>query len=130
MDKTLALLKNRVRVVKDFSGRFRAFFTDEFDYDSAAAAKFLQEAQLKFLIPALLVRYESDDLFTVESTEAHLRALAGERNIKAGLLINALRVGLTGQGVAPGLFEVMQALGKDRTLQRMRRLARFLDQST
>jgi glutamyl-tRNA synthetase len=59
-----------------------------------------------------------------------LRALAGERNVKAGLLINALRVGLTGQGVAPGLFEIMQALGKDRTLQRMRRLERFLNQSS
>jgi glutamyl-tRNA synthetase len=130
MDKTLALLKSRVKVAKDFSGRFRAFFTDEFDYDFAAAAKFLQEAQLKSLIPALLERYESDDFFTVESTEAHLRKLAAERNIKAGLLINTLRVGLTGQGVAPGLFEVMQALGKDRTLQRMRRLTKYLDRST
>jgi hypothetical protein len=41
-------------------------------------------------------------------------------------LINALRVGLTGQGVAPGLFEVMQALGRARTLARMRRLAQYL----
>jgi glutamyl-tRNA synthetase len=130
MDKTLALLKSRVQVVKDFSGRFRAFFADEFDYDSEAAVKFLQEALLKSLIPALLDRYEGDDSFTLESTEQHLRALAGERNVKAGLLINALRVGLTGQGVAPGLFEIMQALGKDRTLQRMRRLERFLNQSS
>jgi len=36
MNKTLALLKSRVQVVKDFSGRFRAFFTDEFNYDSEA----------------------------------------------------------------------------------------------
>ena len=38
-------------------------------------------------------------------------------------MINALRVGLTGQGVAPGLFEVIQVLGRERTLDRMRRLA-------
>ena len=61
--------------------------------------------------------------------ERHLRALAQERGIKAGLLINALRVGLTGQGVAPGLFEVMQALGRARTLAReLVGCAAFLEQ--
>ncbi|MBZ5498796.1 MAG: glutamate--tRNA ligase [Acidobacteriia bacterium] len=128
MDRTLALLKNRAHVLKDFSGRFRAFFTNRYEYDPAASAKFLDDPQLKTLIPALLDRYERDASFTPESTEQHLRALAQESGIKAGVLINALRVGLTGQGVAPGLFEVMQVLGRERTLERMRRLAHYLEQ--
>ena len=52
--------------------------------------------------------------------------LAKKEDIKAGLLINALRVGLTGQGVAPGLFEVMLVLGRSRTLDRMQRLIEYL----
>ena len=55
-----------------------------------------------------------------------LRGLAEKEGVKAGLLINALRVGLTGQGVAPGLFEVMQALGRKRTLERIERLSTYL----
>ena len=125
-DRTLALLKPRARFLRDFSELFRAFFTDQFEYDPAAAAKFLADPQLKTLIADLLTRYEGNSAFTLESTEQHLRALAQERGIKAGLLINALRVGLTGQGVAPGLFEVMEALGRKRTLERMRRLADYL----
>lgn len=127
MDRTLALLKNRAHVLSDFSGRFRAFFTAQFDYDSAAAAKFLHDPRLKASIPLLLKRYECEAFFTLESTEQILRAFAQESGVKAGLLINALRVGLTGQGVAPGLFEVMQALGRGQTLDRMRRLAHYLD---
>ncbi len=126
-DRTLALLKPRARFLRDFSELFHAFFTDQFEYDPAAAAKFLADPQLKTLIAELLTRYEGDSPFTLELMEQHLRALAQERGVKAGLLINALRVGLTGQGVAPGLFEVMQALGRERTLERMRRLAGYLE---
>jgi len=78
------------------------------------------------LVPALFERYERDTAFTLESAERHLRTVAQERGVKAAVLINALRVGLTGQGVAPGLFEVMQALGRRRTLDRIRRLAKYV----
>jgi glutamyl-tRNA synthetase len=125
MDRTLALIKSRTRVLGDFSGPLRAFFTDRFEYDPAATAKFLNDPQLPALLPVLAGRYEADAAFTLESTEKILRDFAQERGLKAGLLINALRVGLTGQGVAPGLFDVMLALGRERTLERMHRLARF-----
>ncbi len=127
LDSTLLLLKSRVRLLSDFSERFRAFFTEDFEYDPTAETKFLADPQLRDLIGDLLTRYEGDPTFTMESTEQSLRALADERGVKAGLLINALRVGLTGQGVAPGLFEVMQTLGRERTLKRMRRLTGYLE---
>jgi glutamyl-tRNA synthetase len=127
MDVSLALIKSRARLLGDFSGPLRSFFTDQFEYDPAAAAKFLHDPQLPELIPILVSRYEAGAAFTLESCEKILRDFAEERGVKAGLLINALRVGLTGQGVAPGLFEVMLALGRERTMLRMHRLAQFLD---
>jgi glutamyl-tRNA synthetase len=127
MDRTLSLLKSRTHVLRDFSSRFRPFFIDDFEYEPAAAARFLRNLQLKTLVPALIDRYEKDDSFTLESTERHLRSLAQETGVSAGLLINALRVGLTGQGVAPGLFEVMQTLGRKRVLDRMRKLASYFE---
>jgi glutamyl-tRNA synthetase len=130
MDRTLSLLKSRAHVLKDFSSRFRPYFTDQFEYDPAATARFLRDRNLKTLIPALLDRYEKDVSFTLQSAEQHLRSLAREAGANAGLLINALRVGLTGQGAAPGLFEVMQVLGRKRVLDRMRRLASYLEQHT
>ena len=122
LDAALELVRPRARKASDFSGNFRAFFTDDFSYDEAAATKFLSDPKLKELIPVLLERYAASREFTMQSTEAELRRLADEGGVKAGLLINALRVALTGQGVAPGLFEVMQVLGRERTLARMRRL--------
>jgi len=126
MDAALELVRPRARKANDFSGNFRAFFTDDFSYDTAAAAKFLSAPELMELIPALLEKYAASAEFTLQSTESDLRGFAEKNGVKAGLLINALRVALTGQGVAPGLFEVMLFLGRERTLDRMRRLCDYL----
>lgn len=126
LDAALELLRNRAKKLSDFSGAFRAFFTDDYSYDKAAADKFLADPKLKDLIPALLAQYSADDAFTLQSTEEVLRRFAEKEGVKAGLLINALRVGLIGQGVAPGLFEVMQALGRRRTIARLERLNKYL----
>jgi glutamyl-tRNA synthetase len=50
-----------------------------------------------------------------------LRALAETEAVKAGLLINATRVAIVGQAVAPPLFDTMVALGRDRVVNRLRR---------
>lgn len=126
LDATLELLKNRVRKPSDFIDRFRAFFTDDYEYEKGAADKFLQDPKLKDLVALLHARYNESSDFTLQSTEETLRQLAQKEGIKAGLLINALRVGLTGQGVAPGLFELMLVLGRRRTLDRMERLIEYL----
>ena len=126
MKNPLELLRSRLRKPGDFSSTFRAFFTDDFEYEGTAAGKFLRDAHLRKLVPRLLERYKADLEFTPVSTEKHLRDTAAEAGVKAGLLINAMRVALTGQGVAPGLFELMRVLGRKRTLARMERLTNYL----
>jgi glutamyl-tRNA synthetase len=126
LDAAIELVKPRAKRMSDFSGPMKAFFTDSFDYDPAAAGKFLADPKLRDLIPALTGQYGADEAFTLQSTEEILRRIADKEGVKAGLLINALRVGLTGQGVAPSLFEIMQVLGRVRTMKRLQRLDKYL----
>ncbi len=126
LDSILDLLRSRARKLSDFSTVFRAFFTDDYAYDKAAADKFLGDPRLRDLVSALLSLYLEDAAFTLQSTEKILRDLADKEGVKAGLLINALRVGLTGQGVAPSLFEVMQVLGREKVLARLQHLREHL----
>jgi len=119
---TIDLLKPRTRSLKDFAGSFRAFFTDDFVADPAAVEKFLKDGSVRSLLVELGGRYGqlSDDL-SEQSAEKVLRDFAAEKNVKAGVLINGARVALTGQAVAPSLFAVMAALGKERTAARLQR---------
>ena len=113
------LLKPRARSLKDFAGLFRAYFSDDFEYDPAAVTKFLADPALPALLQELAHRYAAAPEFTEASAEEILRALAAEKGLKAGALINGSRVALTGQAVAPSLFAVMALLGKDRVVQRL-----------
>ena len=119
MLKVIDLLKQRVRMVSDFATQGRAFFTDDFEIEDKARRKFLKNETLPVLMPELAMRLESLPAFGLEEVESALRTFAAEKGVKAGLLINAARALLTGKAVAPGIFEVMVALGQDRTVARL-----------
>lgn len=123
------LLQTRARTVRDFSQSGRAFFSDEFDYDPEAQKKFWKQPELAEWLGALGERLSRIEPFDIQETEKCLRALAEEKGVKAGLLINAGRVALTGQAVAPGLFEVMATLGRERVAARLQSAAAHLRQN-
>jgi len=117
---SIALLQPRARSLKDFAGAFRGYFSDVYEYDTAAVAKFLGDEGSRGLLVELGDRYQGVDEFTEPAAEQLLRAFAEEKAMKAGALINGSRVALTGQGVAPSLFAVMAALGKERVVARLK----------
>ena len=127
---TIDLLKPRARSLKDFAGSFVAFFRDDFEPDAAAVEKFLKDSSVRQLLIELGHRYRALEDFSEQETERILREFAVEKGVKAGALINGARVALTGQGVAPSLFAVMAALGKERTSKRLAAADELLSQAT
>ena len=57
--------------------------------------------------------------FEAAALEAALRDLANGRGVKAGPLIHATRVAVVGKAASPGLFEVLELVGRDRVLARI-----------
>ncbi|MER3427469.1 MAG: glutamate--tRNA ligase [Pyrinomonas sp.] len=122
--RTVDLIRQRFHTLKDFSGQGRAYFSDEFSFDEAAVEKNLRrEPRLKELLPKLARALEEVEPFTAENVERALRAFAEEAGVKAGLLINAARTALTGQAVGPSMFDVFEALGRERSVRRLRAAA-------
>jgi glutamyl-tRNA synthetase len=67
----------------------------------------------------LSVGYAELEPFDLETTEAVLRKILTEHDLKAGMFIGAVRVAMTGKAHAPGIFDVIVALGKERTIKRL-----------
>jgi len=127
-EKAVDLIRQRFFTLKDFSAQGRAYFSDDFDFDEAAVKKnLLKEPRLKELLPALAHKMEAVEPFTVETSEAALRAFADESGVKAGLLINASRTMLTGQSVGPSMFEVFEIIGRERSVRRLQSGAPWFD---
>jgi glutamyl/glutaminyl-tRNA synthetase len=126
LTRLLALLQPRAKRLTDFVEQARPFLLDEVTYEADAVAKHLAAPELYAHVVALAAALGAVDPFTEASAEATLRELATARGLKAGALIHATRVAVTGRTTSPGLFEVLALLGRARTLARLDRLAHFL----
>ncbi len=124
----LELLKSRARRLTDFPGYGRVFLVDEYEYEPEAVKKYVAlstpeaRASLYDALSELRAVYAGLTPFNLETTEQELRSIARKHGLKAGALIGAVRVALTGKGVAPGIFDVITLLGRDRTVQRLDRV--------
>jgi len=56
---------------------------------------------------------------THETAEAPMRSLAEQLGIKPGQLFGIIRVAVTGQSVSPPLFESMEIIGRQKSLERI-----------
>ncbi len=115
------LIRPRTRFLGDFSAWARAFFTDDFDYDAEAREKFWKDDRLPGMLAKLADALATLPEWNHDACDAAVRGLAAAEGVKAGLLINAIRVAIVGRAVAPPLFETMAVIGKDRVVARIRR---------
>lgn len=122
LSETVDLLRARYMTLRDFVTRGRAYFVDDFAIDTDADEK-LSKPGAREGMRRLADRLEASSEFTEASVEAELRALANEMGVKAGLLINGARAALTGQSVGPSAFHLFTAIGRDRSIQRLRAAA-------
>jgi glutamyl-tRNA synthetase len=116
--RAVDLIKPRVRKLGDVVAQLRPFLDQPVERDAAAAAKYLTPDVLPHL-DAWREEVELVTPFDAATLEEKLRALAAARGIKAGALIHATRVAVTGQGVSPGIFEVLELVGRDRAAARL-----------
>jgi glutamyl-tRNA synthetase len=117
--RAIDLVKPRAKTLEDIVPQLRPFLTDDIDRDPAAAAKYLSASDLMPHLEAWRARLAVVSPFEAGALERALRALADERGIKPAALIHATRVALTGQAVSPGVFEVLELVGRDRALARL-----------
>ena len=129
---TIDLLKSRAKKLTEFADLGRPFFSDDFEFEPEAIEKFLsfeepaQRSTLVCAIQELSEAYQALGEFSLETTEKLLREVGERHDIKAGKFIGAIRVALTGKTAAPGIFDVIVTLGKERTLQRLRQILTIL----
>ena len=58
-----------------------------------------------------------------------MRDLATEMDVKVGQLFSVVRVAVTGQSVSPPLFESMEIIGREKSLERLKNAITILKSS-
>ncbi|MBI5248951.1 MAG: glutamate--tRNA ligase [Desulfomonile tiedjei] len=118
--RTIDLIRARFLTLKDFSFRGRCYFADDFEFDESAVKKNLgKEPRLREFLPELASRMDRLERFEVHSIEEVFRSYSEEKSVKAGILINAARTAVSGTSVGPGLFEMLEVIGKEKVVNRL-----------
>ena len=121
--RVIDLLKPRARKLADIVPALVPFVSDRVTYDEAAVTKHLKGEGVTEHLSAWREVVEALKTMDPAETEAALRTLAEARGIKPGVLIHATRVAVVGQAVSPGLFEVLELVGRERVTERLRAVA-------
>jgi glutamyl-tRNA synthetase len=117
--KLIGLLKERSRTLKDFPLRARPYLCADISYDPSGVEKYLKDERLKELLPRLKQDFERMEDFSAPHIEEVLRKRAEREGVKAAFFIHAVRMLVVGDPVSPGIFDVLELLGKEKTVERM-----------
>ncbi|WP_168626532.1 glutamate--tRNA ligase [Cryobacterium sp. BB307] len=125
--KAAPLIQERIQLLGEARGMLGFLFTDDdaIEYD-ADALKGLGEDPVAALQAASAALAPLDDWSTDAIEQALRTALVDELGLKPRLAFGPVRTAISGRRVSPPLFESMELLGKDSSLNRINRLAERL----
>ena len=123
-------IQERVKLLPELADYADFFFADApLDYANAElmgrAYKDNPRAALEAVESALAALRDLEP-WQAEPLEQTLRGLAAQRGEKPGALFTPIRVAATGKRIAPPLFETLEVLGRETSLQRLNQAAERL----
>lgn len=115
----ISIMKERVNTINDFIEFGKYFFLEPETYDEKGLAKHWND-EIKTYFEGYLEILKNYQFFPPPAEmETDLRNFADSKGIKASQLIHPLRLALTGITISPGIFELIEVLGKDKVIERL-----------
>jgi glutamyl-tRNA synthetase len=111
-------LKERAKTLVDLLGNAAFLFANRPIALDGPASKVL-DGTGRQMLAALLPRLEGVESWTQETLEAAVRGFADETGHKLGKAAQPLRAALTGRSTSPGIFDVLEVLGREESLARI-----------
>ncbi|MEM8525861.1 MAG: glutamate--tRNA ligase [Bacteroidota bacterium] len=114
------LMKERVSLLKDFPETGYYLFEAVKEYEGKPVRK-NWKPEFRAAFDELLSVIENISDFSVSSLEETIKAFIAERELRIGTVFQILRVGVSGTLKGPSVFDMIALLGKEETLERMKK---------
>ncbi len=124
--KAIDSLKERSKTLVELAHSLRYYIAEEVEYDSKAKAKFLNEKSHD-LLQELQRGLGSLADFSVAEIEKVFALITEKHGVKLGKLAQPARVAVTGRAESPGIFEVLEIIGKEKTLKRLEKAIKTIE---
>ena len=120
-DYLVEQVQPRTKVLNDLPGNCLCFFTDDYPFDAKAVEKRLKKPGVKEILLDLVTRFAAVADWTAPKLEELVKGLSQGNGM--GPWVHPIRVAVSGRGEGIGLFEMLQLLGKAKTLARLKKAA-------
>jgi glutamyl-tRNA synthetase len=117
LDYLVDQLQIRTKFLGDMPANCKYFFTDDYEFDPKAVEKRLAKEGVKEILLDLVERFSKVEDWRCETLENMVKELSQGNGM--GPWVHPIRVAVSGRMEGPGLFEMLQLLGKERTLKRL-----------
>jgi glutamyl-tRNA synthetase len=118
LTRAMGVLKSRAKTLAELAdGACFCVATRPLAPDQKAAKVLSDEA--REILGSLLPTLAAVEAWAPEPLEGAVRAFAETRDLKLGKVAQPLRAALTGRTVSPGIYDVLDALGRDESLHRI-----------
>lgn len=125
LTKLTSVFVERARSLVELADICSYIFNDNFEYQEKPAKKFLRPVVLDPMI-ALRESLEGIDPFNEEYLAEAFTKTCEQFEIKLGKIAQPVRVAVTGGSASPGIYEILEMIGKDRVLSRIDRAIEFI----
>jgi glutamyl-tRNA synthetase len=116
--KVIGLFKERSRKISEIAEKGRYFFCDPTEYETQAARKYFK-GEAAPILKILAAKLAELQCFDHESLENLYQRMAEDMGLSTGKLIHPTRLAVSGVSFGPGLFEMLELLGRERVLRRI-----------
>jgi glutamyl-tRNA synthetase len=121
--KALESVKEKVSLASEFPAWVHFYFRDDFPMEDEASGKLKANAQSGALLQALGAALAKTGDWNQTALGEAINTVAAEQKVKPGALMPLLRASLSGQMRGPDVKLMMEILGQERALERIRRAA-------
>jgi len=122
--RAVNLLKERSKTLDELADSLKYFIVDSVEIDPKASEKFLKPEGIKYLLE-LKDALEGLTSFSSSEVQRLFHIMSEKYNVKLSAIAQPVRVALTGRTSSPGIYEVIEILGREKTLQRLEEAVRL-----
>ncbi len=130
LKQVTAAVRERAKTLVELTEAAEYFYLDQFDYDPKGVQKAFKKEGTKELLHLVKEELSLLEPFDMDSTEKLFHSLCEKTGHSFGKLIQPTRLAITGRLGGPGLFEIMDLLGKEKTIARIERAIAYIEDSS
>jgi glutamyl-tRNA synthetase len=121
IETSIGLVREKIQRLSELPDWTWYFYKDEIEIKPEALEKVRKNPDAGQLLMALHAKLSELDDWVASALETSLQAVVEEQGIKLGALMMPTRAAISGQLNGPGVYDIMQLLGKEITLKRLER---------